>query len=247
MTHPLLSPNAEVARAIAPTGTLRAAINLGNGVLAQRSPSGGLQGASVRLAQEVARKLGLSLELVPFRAAGGVVQAIGQDAWDVAFLAVDPVRAEQICFTRPYVLIESTYLVREDSPLHAVADVDSPGVRVAASQGSAYELYLRRTLRQAQLVSLPTTEESFAAFRDQALDALAGVRPALARLGGRLPGLRLLRESFLTVQHAMALPRRGATALPFLDAFLAQALASGFVQRALAETGQVQAAVVPAV
>lgn len=234
-----------VASAIAPGGTLRAAINLGNIVLAQRGAAGELQGTSVQLAQEAARRLGLPLELVPFDAAGQVVQALRQDAWDVAFMAIDPLRAEHICFTRPYVAIESTYLVRDDAPFQAVADVDAAGVRVAASVGSAYELHLRRELRHAVLVPAATPEQAFAQFYDGQLQALAGVRPALLRLQECQLGLRVLRDSFLTVRQAMALPRRAAAAQPWFDAFIAGEMASGLVQSALAETGQAEAAFVP--
>ncbi len=246
MNRPPTPHHPEVSRAAAPTGTLRAAINLGNVVLAQRSPTGELEGASVRLAREAARRLSLPLELVPFDAAGRVFEALAHDAWDVAFMAIDPLRAEQICFTEPYVLIESTYLVRENSRLHSHADIDVPGVRVAASVGSAYELYLRRTLQNAALVSRSTPEDAFAAFCEQRLEAIAGVRPALLQMRERQPGLRVVSEPFLSVQQAIGLPRRSVGAIPWFQSFIAEALAGGFVQRALDETGQAASAVVPA-
>jgi polar amino acid transport system substrate-binding protein len=235
----------ETAHVLAPTGRLRAAINLGNAVLAQRSPSGELQGVSVQLAQETSRQLGLPLDLVAYDAAGKVFDALQHDAWDLAFLAIDPVRAEQICFTQPYIIIEGAYLVREGAALRTAAQVDVPGHRIAASHGSAYELYLRRELRHATLVSPATPEESFQAFCTQELEAIAGVRPALMRLSKRAPGLQVLPESFLQIQQAMGLPRRAAGALTWVDAFIAEAKRSGFVAEALRNTGQDDAAVAP--
>ena len=245
MTQSSLDPSPEAVRAVAPGGTLRAAINLGNVVLAQRAADGALEGVAVRLAQLAAGRLGRPLELVPFEAAGRVLDGLQRDAWDLAFLAIDPLRAEQVCFTQPYVVIDSTYLVREDAPCKTVAEVDSPGTRVAASRGSGYELHLRRALRHAELLALPTPEEAFRAFQEGAAEVLAGVRPALLRYSAGQAGLRVLAEPFLAVRHALALPRRAAQALPWLDAFIEQARRTGEVHRALAETGRADAATVP--
>ena len=137
----------EVVAELAPTGRLRAAINYGNPVLAQRGPGGEPRGVSVDLARELARRAGVELEVVPFDAAGKVFEAAKSGSWDIAFLAVDPVRAADIAFTSPYVLIEGSYMVRQDSPLRAPGEVDREGVRVAVGRGSAYDLYLTRTLK----------------------------------------------------------------------------------------------------
>ena len=148
----------DVARQLAPTGRLRAAINFGNPVLAQKDPATGeARGVSVDLARELGRRLSLPVDLVPFDAAGKVVEAIKTGAWEVAFLAVDPERAADIAFTAPYVVIEGTYAVPASSPLRAIVDVDRDGVRIAVGAKSAYDLYLARNLKHARLVRAPTS------------------------------------------------------------------------------------------
>jgi polar amino acid transport system substrate-binding protein len=147
-----------LAQQLAPTGTLRASINLGNPILAQKDPgSGQAMGVSVDLASELARRLGVGLALVVLDAAGKSVDAVTKEQADVGFFAVDPVRGQGIAFTAPYVLIEGSYLVRQDSPLQRNEEVDLPGVRIAVGKGSAYDLYLTREIKQAQLHRAPTS------------------------------------------------------------------------------------------
>src|SRR5947209_7766553 len=124
----------DALKALATNGRLRAAINLGNPVLAERNAGGELFGVSVDLARELAGRLQLELELVPYDGAGKVFEAIKASAWDVAFLAIDPVRATEIAFTPPYVVIEGTYIVRADSPLTRIGDFDAQGVRIAVGR-----------------------------------------------------------------------------------------------------------------
>ena len=150
---------------LAPTGRLRAAINLGNPVLAQRdSATGEPRGVSVDLARELGRRLALPVELITYDAAGQVFEALKTGAWDIAFLAIDPARATEIAFTAPYVVIEGTYLVPAESPLRTIEDVDREGVRVAVGDKSAYDLYLTRTLKRAQLVRAPTSPAAIELF-----------------------------------------------------------------------------------
>src|SRR5262249_27800949 len=139
----------DVVKDLAPTGTLQAAINLGNSVLAQKHSSGELGGVTIDLARELGRRAGVPVSFVPFEAAGKVFDALKAGLWNIAFLAIEPVRAAEIDFTPPYVLIEGTYMVLKDSPLKAIADVDKPGVRIAVGRGSAYDLYLTRTIKNA--------------------------------------------------------------------------------------------------
>ena len=139
----------DVVKEFAPTGTLRAAINLGNTVLAQKDATGEAQGRHRRSGARARRRLGVPVELVTFDAAGKVFEALKRGAWDIAFLAVEPVRAAEIDFTAPYVLIEGTYMVPKDSALKEIADVDRAGVRIAVATGSAYDLYLTRTIKHA--------------------------------------------------------------------------------------------------
>jgi polar amino acid transport system substrate-binding protein len=237
----------DALRDLAPSGVLRAAINFGNAVLAQRDPaSGEPRGVSVELARELGRRLGAPVELVTFDAAGKVFAAIAPGAWDVAFLAVDPTRAEQILFTAPYVLIEGTYLVRADSPLRRIEDVDRSGVRVAVGAGSAYDLYLTRHLKQAQLERRPTGNEAFELFLREGLEAAAGVREVVEGFAKRTSGLRVMDGRFMAIEQAMGTLKGRDAGARYLAAFIEQMKASGFVADALQRSGQTAARVAPA-
>ena len=238
--------DANVARVLAPGGALRAAINFGNPVLAQRDPDGAEpQGVSAALARELARRLGVPLAFVTFDGAGKVTDALREDAWDVAFLAVDPVRAGTIAFSPPYVIIEGTYLVPRDSAFSSVDDVDRDGVRIAVARGSAYDLHLTRTVERAQLVRYGSGEESLAAFAAGGLDAAGGVRQPLAAFARTHPGVRVLDGRFMTIEQAVAIPKTRAAAAPFVRSFVEEMKRSGFVARALAASGQHDAVVAP--
>lgn len=229
-----------------PTGKLRAAINYGNTVLAQRGSNGEPRGVSVALATELARRLGVELETVAFEAAGKVVDAAGQGVWDIAFLAIDPMRADQVAFTAPYVLIEGTYLVREDGPYSSIEQLDAPGVRISVGKGAAYDLYLSRSLQHAELVRGPTSASAVELFLAQGLDAAAGVRQPLEAAAREHRSLKVLPGHFTAIRQAMATPAANAAALPFLKAFVEEMKASGVVAQALAESGQGDATVAPA-
>ena len=186
----------QVLQQLAPDGVLRAAINLGNPVLAQRGADGEPQGVSVALARALAEELGASLELITFDAAGKVFAALAEDVWRVAFLAIEPVREQQIAFSAPYVAIKGTYLVAADSALTQVAQLDAPGKRIAVGQGAAYDLYLSRTVQHAELVRAPTSAAAVDWFIEQGLDAAAGVRDFLqTRVSAHW---RLLDDNFMT-------------------------------------------------
>ena len=234
------------ASTVAPTGTLRAAINFGNPVLAQRGPDGAPAGVSVALATELARRLGVPLAIVPFNSAGSVTAALKEGGYDIAFLAVDPVRGQGLNFTAPYVLIEGGYAVRGSSRFDTVESVDAPGVSVAVATGSAYDLYLTRALRHATLHRFPTGNDAAAAFLRGEGDVLAGVKQPLAQLVAGNGALRMIPGRFMSIEQAMAMPKgRDPAALATLGAFVAEMKASGFVARALAESGQHDAEVAP--
>lgn len=230
---------------LAPGGTLRAAINFGNSVLAQRGADGAPGGVSVALAKRLAERLGVPLQVVPFESAGRVTDALPQGVYDLCFLAIDPVRGQGLAFTAPYVLIEGGYAVRDGAPFKTVESVDEVGVRIAVARGSAYDLFLTRALKHAVLVRYPGGDEAFAAFLAGAEDALAGVKQPLAALVSANPSLRLLPGRFMSIEQAMAVPREREPALPFLQAFLAEMKASGMVAQALTASGQGDAEVAP--
>ena len=232
--------------AFAPTGRLRASINVGNPILARSDERDGARGVSVDLARELAGRLGLELELRVFAKAADSVQAVAGEEADIGFFAIDPARGEQIAFTPPYVLIEGAYLVREDSPLQSLEEVDRPGHRVAVGQGSAYDLFLTRELKQAQILRAPTSPAVVQFYVDHGLDVAAGVRQRLEADAARLGGLRLLPGHFMLIRQAMGTPKtRGAEAAAYLTNFVQEMKSSGFVEQALARHGIEGAAVAP--
>lgn len=238
----------ELLASLAPTGRLRASINLGNPILAGTDPnSGAPRGVSVDLAREFARRLGVEIELVVFDAAGKSVQAVGEERADIGFFAVDPLRGESIAFTAPYVLIEGCYLVREDSTIRHNDEVDRPGQRVVVGKGSAYDLYLTRELKQACIERAPTSPAVVDTFAALGAEVAAGVKQQLQVDAQRLGGLRLLDGRFMLIRQAMGCPRsRGPAAAAYLAAFVEAMKASGFVAAALARHGIDGASVAPA-
>jgi polar amino acid transport system substrate-binding protein len=237
----------ELVKAFAPTGTLRASINLGNPILAGRGADGQPAGVSIDLARELAAQLGVPLELVVFDAAGKSVQAVTQEQADIGFFAIDPLRGEGIAFTPAYVLIEGSYMVRHDSPIAHNAEVDLPPNRVAVGQGSAYDLFLTRELQHAVIVRAPTSPVVVDVFLSQQLEVAAGVRQQLEADAARLSGLRVLPGRFMVIQQAMGLPKtRGPAAAALLSRFVEDMKASGFVAQALARHGVAGASVAPA-
>jgi polar amino acid transport system substrate-binding protein len=227
----------DAARELAPKGTLRAAINYGNPVLAQKGAEGP-QGVSVDLARELGRRLGVPVELVVFEAAGKVTEAASGDVWDIAFLAIDPLRAGEIAFTQPYVLIEGAYLVRADSPIRAVEDVDRDGIRIAVGKGSAYDLYLGRALKHATLVHAPTSQAVIEVFRRERTEVAAGVKQQILKFGADDPTLRVLPGRFMGIEQAIGTPRGRDAGLQYLRSFVEDAKRSGFVAGALQRSGQ---------
>jgi len=231
---------------LAPTGRLRAAMNYGNPVLAQRATDGAApRGISADLARELAKRLGVEIAYVGFDGAGFVVDALKQDRWDVAFLAIDPKRAEEIAFSPPYVLIEGAYLVRASSPLQKVEDVDRAGIRVAAGRGSTYDLFLTRELKQAQIVRAPTSAAAIDLFLKDDLDVCAGVRQPLEAYARAHSATRMLPGRFMTISQAVATPKPRAEAARYIRDFIEEMKASGFVARGLAASGQTEATVAP--
>lgn len=239
-------PDPAVQSALAPGGTLRAAINLGNPILASHDAQGQPQGVSVDLARELARQTGLSLQLIPYPSAGQTVQAIRSGEVDLAFVAIDPLRAADIRYSAAYVVIEGAYLVRKDSPIQRLDQVDHPGIRVAVGAGSAYDLYLRRALKSASLVSAPTSPAVVDLFVAQGLEVAAGVRQQLQADAQRLPGLRLLDGRFMQIEQAMGVPRERVLAAQYVARFVEAMKASGFVAQALQRHGIDGATVAPA-
>jgi len=236
-------PPEAVRRAFMPAGRLRAAMNFSNTVIARRDRGDGEPGGvTAALARELARRLGAELAFVDFDSPGAVVDAIAAGEADICFLAVEPARLQAIDFTAPYVLIESAYAVRAGSGLGAPEDIDRPGVRIVARARAAYDLYLGRTLKHAELLRHADGEaERFAAGEG---DALAGIRPMLEDFVAAHPGFEVMRTPFASVGQAMGVAKGRGPAFPYLEAFVEEMKASGFVAEALRESGS-RAAVAP--
>ena len=224
--------NPEVRSELAPSGTLRAGINLANFLLVTgRSPEGDPEGVAPDMAAEIARRLDLPIAYVPFETPAKLADAAGDDVWDIGLIGAEPARAQTIAFTAAYTEIEATYLVAGDSALGEVEDVDREGVRIAVAGGSAYDLFLSRSLEHAELVRASGLDGSFDLFVEQKLDALAGLRPRLISDVERLPGARILDGRFTAVQQAVGTPRPRERGAAFLREFVEEAKASGLVQR----------------
>lgn len=236
-----------IRAAFAPTGVLRASINLGNPILTNTGADGAPGGVSVDLARELAQLLELPLELVVFDAAGKSVEAVAGGQADFGFFAIDPVRGADIAFTAPYVLIEGYYLVKDDSPITGNAQVDAAGNRVVVGKGSAYDLYLTRELRQAAIVRAPTSPTVVDVFVEQGVEVAAGVKQQLEADAARLGGMRLLDQRFMVIQQAMGVPKvRGEEAALVLRQFVEAKKSSGFIDAALARHHVKGASVAPA-
>jgi polar amino acid transport system substrate-binding protein len=231
-----------IAADLAPTGALRASINLGNPVLAHGTPAHP-SGVTVALAREIGARLNLPVEMVCFDAARKSFEAMTDGEADICFLAIDPAREEEVAFTAPYVVIEGVYAVRADASHQTPADIDQPGVRIGVKRGSAYDLHLTRTLQHATLVR---GEEGVDVFLADGLDAAAGIRqPMTAFVHGR-PDIRLIDERFMQIQQAVGTTKgRHPDTVAFLRATVEDLKASGFVSEALRMSGQADAVVAP--
>jgi len=231
----MADPMAAVAADLATDGVLRAAINLGNPVLAQGTPTAPA-GVTVDIAREVGARLGLPVELACFTAARDSLAAAVTGRAGLCFLGIEPARAGEIAFTAPYVLIEGVYAVAEQSPLTAVADVDRPGVRIGVKRGSAYDLFLTRTLGHATLVR---GEEGTTAFLTGDLEAAAGVREPMTEFVAARPGFRLIEGRFMQIRQAVgtSAAKRDQT-VSFLRALVEELKSSGFIADSLRRSGQ---------
>ena len=215
---------------LAPTGVLRAGINMANFLLVTgRRDDGAPQGVAPDMANAVAERLSVEAVYVPYETPGQLADDATKGVWDVGLIGAEPARAEHIAFTAAYVEIEATYLVPADSPIQAIDDVDRPGVRIAVAARSAYDLYLTRNIQHAELLRVAGLNASYDLFVNDKLDALAGLRPRLMSDVAKLPGARLLEGKFTAVQQAIGTPRDRGTAAAFLRDFVEEAKISGLV------------------
>lgn len=237
----------EILKQLAPAGTLRAGINLGNFLLVTgKSPSGDPEGVAPDMARAIAERLGVKLKLVPLKTPGELADAAGGDVWDIVLIGAEPARAEKIAFSPAYAEIEATYLVPAGSKLRTIAEVDRPGIRIAVSARSAYDLWLVRNIRQAQLVHAEGIDAAFKLFVNDKLEALASLRPRLLTDVVKLPGARILDGRFTAVQQAVGTAKSNLAAAAFLRGFVEEAKASGFVAGLIARHHVAGLSVAPA-
>jgi polar amino acid transport system substrate-binding protein len=223
-------PSATARSELTPTGKLRVGLNMSNFLLTKKDPAGGEPGGiAADLGRELGRRLGVPVVLIEYENPGKLADAARSGAWDVGFLGAEPQRAQEIDFTAAYVEIESTYLVPPGSPIKSIADVDRKGVRIAISGRSAYDLYLTRNLKNAELVRDQGFESVFKRFVEEKLDALAGLRPRLIIDQANLAGSRILDGNFTSVQQASGTPKGRPAGAQYLREFIEDVKASGLV------------------
>ncbi len=237
----------EIVKAFAPTGVLRASLNVGNPVLANLNAEGKPFGISIDLATELGKRLGVPVELIVNETAGKSVATVESGRADIGFFAVDPERGKEISFTEAYVLIEGYYLVRDDSPITSNAQVDVPANRIVVGKGSAYDLFLTRNIKQAQIERAPSSQAVVSTFLKDGFEVAAGVRQQLEADTRDVKGVRLLNERFMVIRQAMGVPKdRGPQAALFLRTFVEDMKARGFVKESMTRHGIQGAGVAPA-
>ena len=238
----------DVLPQLAPTGVLRAGINMGNFLLVTgRSADGGPEGVSPSMARAIADRLGVPVRYVPYARPGELADAVGTGAWDIGLIGAEPQRAEKIAFTAAYAEIEATYLVPAGSPIATIAEVDRPGVRIAVTARSAYDLWLERNIRHATLVRSDSLDGALKRFAEEGLEALAGLRPRLLTDVETLPaGARILDGQFTAVQQAIGTARAHEAGAAFLREFVEEAKASGLVADVIRRHGVRGLSVAPA-
>ncbi|MBI2959960.1 MAG: ABC transporter substrate-binding protein [Betaproteobacteria bacterium] len=227
-----------VRSGLAPSGRLRVGLNFSNFLLVGKdAASGSPRGIAVDLARELGRRAGVPVDFVAYASGGKMADAAGSGAWDIAFFAAEPERANEIDFTAAYLEIEAGYLVPAGSALRSIDEVDREGVRISVSEGSAYELFLKRTINRAQLVRAASIDASFERFVADRLEALAGLKPRLVADAARLPGSRLLEGRFTAIQQAIGTPKGRDAAIAYLREFVEDIKASGMVAQAIERHG----------
>ncbi|MEM6933576.1 MAG: transporter substrate-binding domain-containing protein [Pseudomonadota bacterium] len=226
--------NQAVMQEIAATGVLRVGINLGNMLLVtDREADGTPVGVAPDMARSLADHLGVGLSLIPFPRVGQVADAISGPDIDIGLIAEEPERAQTIAFSEAYVEIEATYLVREETGIATVEDVDRPGIKVAVADRAAYDLYLKRTLKNAELVRAGGLDGAFELFQNEHLPVLAGLRPALRSNASKAPGTRVLPDRYTSIQQAIGTKPGYVNARSYINEFIRDAKDSGRVAQLL--------------
>lgn len=219
------------------TGKLRAGINFQNVLLTTLGPNGEQGGVAVEFARELAHRLDVPLEIIPYKSAGALADSVTTGTWDISVLGDEPERAKVIAFATPLTEIEATYLVPAGSPLRSISEVDRPGIRIVSPAKSAYDLYLSRTIKNAQLVQIAGSKTAEEHFVKEKLEALAGLKPVLLEFAPKLPGSRILDGNFTVVRHTVGMPRGRDAAAAYLRDLVEDVKASGLVAKWIQKSG----------
>ena len=222
---------------LTPTGKLRAGINFQNQLLTTLGPNGEQGGVAVEFARELARRLAVPLEIIPYKSAGALADSVSTGAWEISVLGEEPERAKVIAFATPLTEIEATYLVPAGSPIRSISEVDRAGIRIVSPAKSAYDLYLTRTIKNARLVQITGSKAAEEHFVREKLDALAGLKPGLLELAPTLPGSRILDGNFTVVRHTVGMPRGRDAATAYLRDLVEDVKASGLVAKWIEKSG----------
>lgn len=242
---PLLTERARTE--LAAGGSLRVALILSNPVLVEKdAASGALRGVAPSLGRTLAGRLSVPFTPVEYADPAALVDSFDRGEWDVAFLAFDPARAEQVAFSPPYMEVDNTFLVPAGSPVEAVDAADRPGVRIGVPARSAPDLFLTRSLRQAQLVRVPGgITPALELLSGGGADAYAENAHLLTLYAARLPGSRVLDGRYTVIRHAIATPRARPSAAVYVSRFVEDAKQDGTVAAAIREAELRRVSVAP--
>ena len=230
----------QIVSELAPTGVLRAAINMGNFLLVTgKCPNGDPSGVSPDMAAAIAARLGVPVKFIPYARPGELADDAAKGLWDIGNIGAEPQRAAVINFTAAYCEIEATYLVPAGSPIRNVTEVDQPGKRVAVTARSAYGLWLENNFKKGELLQFDSADAAIKAFTEQKMDAHAGLRPGLIDVAAKLPGSRILDGQFTAVQQAVGTPKKNSAAFPFLRDFVEESKKNGLIASLIERHGTV--------
>lgn len=225
------SPDPRVAD-IVQAGALRTGLGLGSLTTATRNTATGeVKGPALELGRALAARIGVPFVAVEYPRPGAVIDGLRGNAWDIAILIIDPVRAEQVDFSNPFMQTDLTYLVAAGSTIQSVADADQAGIRIAVARGDTSDLQLTRTLKRAELVRTDSIAAALELLRTGSVNAIALNRPSLIAQSATLPGSRVLGDGFADITSGIAVPKGHDERLAYINEFIEEAKASGLVNR----------------
>lgn len=236
---PAAPPSAMARADLAPHGKLRLAFPVASALYVTKDPATGtLKGMSLDIGAALAARLGVPFEPQPCAAVRDLIAATGADHWDIATIVMEAEREKIFDYSKAYLEADSTYLVPAGSTIRTVAEADKPGTRIGVAEKSAFDNFLTRAIKHATLVRYPGVGAAFEGLRSNASDAVAAPRQVLAAAQGSFPGSRILDDSFDVARVGIVVPKgRQAAGLAYVNAFLNEAIASGWIAQAIERAG----------